>query len=58
MFPVIDVGTFLKTFQAKVFPDWKKNVILKKSLGAGQNLWYSVIMLLCHKVAYDRGQVI
>lgn len=31
MFPAIDVGTFLKTFQAKVFPDWKKKILFLKN---------------------------
>lgn len=36
MFPVIEVGTFLKTFQAKVFPDWKKMLFLKDHLVLGK----------------------
>lgn len=44
MFPVIEVGTFLKHSKLK-FSQTEKCYF-----NDGQNLWYSVIMVLCHKV--------
>jgi len=63
-FPVIEVGTFLKHSKLK-FSQTEKcylkkkhtwvlasaaHILKKNTLGDGQNLWYSVIMVLCRKV--------
>lgn len=50
MFPVIEIGTLLKHCKLKLFSQTEKRHF-RKLFGDGQNLWYSVIMILCHKVA-------